>query len=162
MPAETFTIRAPRSSAEWEAYYALRWRTLRRPWGQPVGSERDELDATATHRAAITDGGEVIGTARLHTQAPGEGRIRYMAVEEAHRGAGTGSHLLAALIRAARAQGLSRLVLNARAEAVAFYRRNGFETVGDGPTQFGVKHVVMIKDLAPGQETDSVLARAAS
>ena len=40
-------IRAQSSQDEWDAYFRLRWECLREPWGQPLGSERDELEEQA-------------------------------------------------------------------------------------------------------------------
>ena len=48
-------IRSPETEQEFAAYYELRWRVLRKPWGQPSGSERDELDAAATHVAGYDE-----------------------------------------------------------------------------------------------------------
>ena len=140
-------IRAPESAGEWDAYFDLRWRVLRQPLGQPIGSERDAQESIATHRAAVTPDGSLVGVARLHAQSALEGKIRYMAVEHGCRNAGIGGLLLDTLVREATSHGLSRLVLNARTEAVEFYGRRGFVRIGVGPTQFGIKHASMFKRL---------------
>ena len=44
-------IRIPETEEEWEDYYALRYRVLREPLGQPIGSERNEGDETGIHFA---------------------------------------------------------------------------------------------------------------
>ena len=38
---EKLQIRSPETPEEFEQYYHIRWKTLREPWGEPVGSERD-------------------------------------------------------------------------------------------------------------------------
>ena len=69
-----------------------------------------------------------------------------MAVEESLRGGGLGQAVLDELERLAQRQGKSVIVLDAREAAVGFYRRNGYEAVGEGPVLFGeVRHSKMQK-----------------
>ena len=78
----------------------------------------------------------------------GVGQVRYMAVEEPLRGRGFGQAVLDELERLAKRQGMSVIVLDAREAAVGFYRRNGYEAVGEGPVLFGeVRHSKMRKSL---------------
>ena len=128
------------------AYYELRWRVLRKPWGQPFGSERDELDDAATHVAGYDEVKRLVCVGRLHTVETGVGQVRYMAVEESLRGLGLGHAVLDELERLAKRQGISVIVLDARESAVGFYRRNGYEAVGDGHVLFDeVRHSKMKK-----------------
>ena len=139
-------IRSPKSESEFEAYYELRWRVLRKPWGQPSGSERDELDDAATHVAGYDEAKRLVCVGRLHTVETGVGQVRYMAVEESLRGLGLGHEVLDELERLAKRQGISVIVLDARESAVGFYRRNGYEAVGDGHVLFDeVRHSKMKK-----------------
>jgi len=72
--------------------------------------------------------------------------VRYMAVEEPLRGRGLGQAVLDELERLAKRQGMSVIVLDAREAVVGFYRRNGYEAVGDGHVLFGeVRHRKMRK-----------------
>ena len=41
---EPLILRSPESPDQWDAYFDLRWRILREPWGQARESERDSLD----------------------------------------------------------------------------------------------------------------------
>ena len=128
------------------AYYELRWRVLRMPWGQPSGSERDELDAAATHVAGFDEVKRLVCVGRLHAVETGVGQFRYMAVEESLRGLGLGQAVLDELERLAKRQGISVIVLDARESAVGFYRRNGYEAVGEGHVLFDeVRHSKMKK-----------------
>src|SRR5437868_8913026 len=72
--------RSPASPAEWDAYFDLRWRLLRHPWGQPRGSERDSLEDSAIHLLATDDTGRALACGRLHLNSPTEAQVRYMAV----------------------------------------------------------------------------------
>lgn len=42
-------IYEPKSEEDFEKYYDLRWRILRRPWDQPRGSEKDGLEDKSLH-----------------------------------------------------------------------------------------------------------------
>jgi GNAT superfamily N-acetyltransferase len=85
-------------------------------------------------------------------------RLRGMATHPQHRGQGLGSALLSYCIERTHQAGGNLLWCNARTPAAEFYRRKGFETVGEefetpdiGP------HVRMRLDLSrqPGSEADT-------
>jgi GNAT superfamily N-acetyltransferase len=131
-----------------EAYYDLRWRLLRAPWGQPRGSERDALEDEALHVTA-SDDGCLVGIGRLHFIDAGTAQIRYMATLDAHRGRGVGTAVIERLEQLARAQGAHRIVLNARQSAVPFYTKLGYMVTGEAPTLFGtIAHARMEKSLS--------------
>ncbi|NIR61052.1 MAG: GNAT family N-acetyltransferase [Gammaproteobacteria bacterium] len=142
------TILEPETEEDFERYYELRWRILRAPWHQPRGSERDALDAQAIHLMACLADRVPVGVGRLHLVAPGEARIRYMAVAPAQRGLGIGRRLLAALEGRARTAGVRRIRLEAREAAVEFYRRHGYRAAGPGHVLYGrIRHRRMDKTL---------------
>ena len=150
-------IRSPESESEFVAYYELRWRVLRKPWGQPSGSERDELDDAATHVAGYDEAKRLVCVGRLHAVETGVGRVRYMAVEEPMRGRGLGHAVLDELERLAKRQGMTAIRLDARESAVGFYQRNGYEAVGEGHTLFGdVHHSKMRKQFAVSNPEEGV------
>lgn len=141
-------IRSPESDAEWSAYYDLRWRILREPWQQPRGSERDELDATATHRLILDIDSRVVAIGRLHALDNQTGQIRYMAVERGCERQGLGTRILSALERAAIDQALNTIRLHARAPAVPFYQHHGYTTLEASHTLFDtIPHYLMQKSL---------------
>jgi GNAT superfamily N-acetyltransferase len=138
----------PSSDRDFGAYYYLRWRILREPWGQPRGSERDDLDGTSIHFMARAPDGSPVGVARVHFLTPVEAQLRYMAVEENHRGRGIGTLLLSALENRAREAGALSMVLDARESAVGFYRRRGYRDVHPAHTLFDtIPHIRMEKRL---------------
>lgn len=142
-----YRVVTPQTEAELEAYYQLRWQLLRKPWQQPKGSERDEFDEYAYHRMMVDDNGKLVAVGRLYVSGD-EAQIRFMAVIPECRGQGLGSRMVQALEQVARQQGVRRLVMNAREEAVAFYSQCGFTVVGEGPISFGkIPHRQMIKAL---------------
>jgi N-acetylglutamate synthase-like GNAT family acetyltransferase len=143
-------VRHPASEADWTAYYEIRWRVLREPWGRPRGSERDELDASSIHFMACLEDGAVAGVARLHFNSPEEAQIRYMAVAPERQGRGAGAALLRAAEEKAAAMGALRAVLNARDNARGFYEKMGYRAVKPMPALFGsIAHWWMEKKLRP-------------
>ncbi len=142
-------IITPQTPAQFDAYYELRWQVLRAPWQQPRGSERDEHEASATHRMVIDNTLQVRAVGRLHSLDADTGQLRYMAVDPDYRGQGLGKQILLALEDAARTQGLQNLVLHAREPVVEFYRRQGYELLGRSHTLFGeIPHYKMHKTLS--------------
>ena len=57
-------IISPKTEEEFEKYYELRWRILRKPWNQPLGSERDDDEDNSFHLMAI-ENNKTLGVARL-------------------------------------------------------------------------------------------------
>ena len=110
--------------------------------------ELDEHDAAALHAVIRNRLGQPIATARLLQPAPGEGRIGRMAVDRVVRGQRWGRMLLDALTEAARARGDTLLTLHAQRSAEGFYRRAGFETVGEPYEEAGIAHITMRRNLA--------------
>ena len=141
-------VRSPETEREFRVYYDLRWRVLREPWGQPLGSERDEHDVTATHVAGYDEAKRLVCVGRLHAVGTDVGQVRYMAVKESLRGRGLGQAVLDEIERLAKQQGMRTIVLDAREEVAGFYLRNGYVATGDGHTLFGeVRHTKMEKSL---------------
>ena len=132
-------VTTPRTADEFERYFELRWQVLRDPFNQPRGSERDELDLPGSgteHAVIFADSGEAVAAGRIQLNTPDEAQIRYMAVAESRRGEGLGRLIVRRLEEIARSRGATYAVLNARDEAVGFYRSLGYEVVGVGPTIF--------------------------
>ena len=55
-----FQVSTPQSSEDWQAYYQLRWQVLRAPWGEPRGSEQDDMEQDSEHRFIKNKEGEVL------------------------------------------------------------------------------------------------------
>ena len=119
-------LRKPHTDADWKAYYALRYSVLREPWNQPLGSEilTDEQDAI--HIMAI-ENDHVLGVARMHESAPYQGQVRCVAVATDQQGKGVGKAIMQALELQAEAKGWREIVLEARENAVPFYKSLGYQ-----------------------------------
>ena len=147
-------VKHPQSKQDFEKYYHLRWEILRKPWNQPKGSEKDELEDSAFHIMVCEDNGTVLGVGRLHSNSENESQIRYMAVEENYRGRGIGEIVLSKLEEAAKNRGARQIVLNARETAVQFYEKAGYEVIEPAHTLFdAIKHFKMRKNVGPVSES---------
>lgn len=140
--------RAPQSEEDWQRYYALRWRVLRAPW-QAEGPPREDDDAQSIHRMLCSASGDVLAVGRVHQIDPHTAQVRFMAVEAGCERRGHGSRLLRALERTAAAElGVHTVILQARENAVPFYRYHGYEMVEKSFLLFGeIQHYLMRKRL---------------
>lgn len=107
----------------------------------PVELEWDEFDNDCLHILTIDASGRPIGTARLLP----DGHIGRMAVVEKWRGKGVGSAMLRRVLKEAKKQHLQQVVLNAQTVAIGFYKRFGFQVVGEDFFDAGILHVKMVR-----------------
>jgi len=141
-------ISEPKTKTEFEKYYELRWKILRKPWNQPKGSEKDDLENKSIHRMVCDNSGEIIGCGRLHFNTEKEAQIRYMAVEENYQGKDVGSQILKSLEKSAKKNGVKYIILNSRDIATKFYEKQGYRIVEKDQTLFGsIEHYRMRKQL---------------
>ena len=113
-------IRTPKTDLEWEAYFELRFKILREPLGQPLGSEHNDGDKIGEH-FALFDEGKLRAIARLDVHSEGVSQVRFVAVDTSLRGKGYGRLIMDATEEASKVQGNSKMMLQARENAVDFY-----------------------------------------
>ena len=119
---------------------------LRQPWQQPAGSERADDDATATHAMLVDENSKVLGVGR-HQHPPTEVQIRFMAIRSDQQGNGLGGEILKYLELIAHKWQVDKITLQARENALNFYRRNGFKIVEKSHLLFGeIQHYKMVKN----------------
>ena len=141
-------ISTPVTPAEFEAYYLLRWQVLRKPWGQPKGSEKDELENTSFHLMAVIESGKICGVCRLDFIDDSTGQIRYMAVRPDMQGQGVGHGLIEKAELHAQEKGLHRIFLHSRASACDFYKQQGYTILEKSYLLFNeIQHFNMEKQL---------------
>ena len=141
-------IKTPESPADFAEYYQLRWEVLRAPWQQPRGSEKAPDDATATHALLLNDREEAIGVCRMHLQTPAEAQIRFMAIRPDYQGQGLGQKLLLYLEEKAREAGATFITLQARENAVKFYKKCNYIVLEKTHLLFdSIQHYKMQKEL---------------
>jgi predicted GNAT family N-acyltransferase len=140
-------VRSPENQEEFEKYFALRYKILRQKWNQPRGSERDELEDSSIHIMAL-ENDLVIGCCRLQFNSTEEAQIRYMAVEEGWQGKGIGRLMLLEAEKKAREKGARYIMLEARENAVEFYKQNDYTVTKESYLLFDViQHYTMIKNI---------------
>jgi predicted GNAT family N-acyltransferase len=118
-------VKQPDSAKEFKQYLDLRWKVLRAPWGEPKGSEIDDIEDRCFHVMATLDD-KVVGVGRLQYNTGNEAQIRYMAVEKEHEGNRIGRRIVEALEQEAGKRNIKRIVLDAREPAVGFYQKLGY------------------------------------
>ena len=129
-------IRPPKTKEELDSYYNLRYELLRKPWNQPKGSEKDELEDKSFHMAAF-DQDKIVGVGRLHKNTDEEGQIRLVAVHEDYRNNGIGKAIMNKLHQKAKELKLKKIMLNARKNAIGFYKKLEYKIICKAPTIFG-------------------------
>ncbi len=143
------TLRSPKTTDELTRYYQLRWQILRKPWGQPQGSEQDAHEKQAIHKMVINEQDEVLAVGRLEKVDSCQGKVRFMAVSETAQGQGLGQQIVNCLEAQASQLGMKEITLNARENAVGFYQKLGYKTVKFSHKLFGeIKHYTMVKKLS--------------
>ena len=105
----------------------------------PEELEWDQFDAVSVHALAINNAGQPVGTARLLP----DGHIGRMAVLKEWRGQGLGSALLTKLLQVLVKRHQFQAQLHAQTSAILFYKKFGFEIVGEEFIEAGIPHVKM-------------------
>jgi len=146
----SFKLTSPVSAEEFERYYDLRWRILRKPWDQPKGSEKDDKESSSLHLMITDEKNKIIGIGRGHFNSAVEAQVRFMAVEEGYQKLGIGSKILKELENRLREKGAEYIVLNSRDTAIPFYLKHGYSEVKQTVTLFeSIPHHIMRKKLIP-------------
>jgi N-acetylglutamate synthase-like GNAT family acetyltransferase len=123
-------IKVPKTKEDFEAYYDLRYRVLRKPLGQPKGTEKDDYEPISYHFMAVDDEtGEVVGVVKLYEKAPGIGQLSHMAVAEDRQGEGIGKIMVEALEIKAKELGFNKYGMTARDNVIGFYEKCGHHVV---------------------------------
>lgn len=111
---------------------------LQERWGHLDETKNPDLDDIAAAYAGglflvAYRGERLVATGALLAEGEGVGRIVRMSVARDVRRRGVGRRMLQALLEAARARGYGKVALETTAtwaDAVAFYRREGFRSLG--------------------------------
>jgi N-acetylglutamate synthase-like GNAT family acetyltransferase len=143
-----YTVKLCSTAEELEAIIDLRVKILRRPWSQPRETATDELEGTSVNAFIGNEKGQVIACGRLQENAGKVGQIRYMAVDSAYQGQGLGKLILQFLEVEAKKLHLSKIELQARENAVHFYKANHYAIKEKSFLLWGIiQHYLMEKFL---------------
>ena len=145
---DNFEIRSPISEEEWERYDNFRWQVLRKPIKMSHIPLKDNLEEASIHLMGVTSEGKIIACGRLHLNTSYEAQIRYMGVSEDSRRSGIGSKMLKKLEDDAIKQGANQIMLNARENAVPFYKSLGYFEVGPYESDIQIPHTRMEKKIS--------------
>ncbi len=147
-------IQSPATRDEFKAYYALRSRVLREPWGQPRGTEKDDYEPLSQHFMAVReDTREIVGVVKLFEKEPGVGWFSHLAVAPAYQKKGIGKMLVARMEEEARKRGFRVLGCYARLNTTNYFEKLGYRIAGLPTHYFGTTQVVwMQKDLEQPEE----------
>ena len=139
-------IRSPQTTQEWENYYFLRYEILRKPLGQPEGSEKNDGDKDGIHIALFEDG-IIRAIARLDVSEPKIAQVRFVATDSSSRKKGFGKMIMLEAERISKERGDKKLILQARENAVDFYLSLGYKMIKKTHLLFGqVQHFLMEKE----------------
>ena len=145
---DNFEIRSPTSEEEWERYDNFRWEVLRKPLKMSHIPLKDNLEEASIHLMGVTSEGKILACGRLHLNTSEEAQIRYMGVSEDLRRSGIGSKMIEKLEEEAINQGANQIMLNARENAVAFYKSLGYFEVGPYESDIQIPHTRMEKQIS--------------
>jgi len=139
-------LSSPETEQEFQQYYHLRWRILRKPWGQAEGSEQDDNENNAYHVMAM-ENNKTVAVARLEFFND-TAQLRYMAVDDAYQKQGIGRSIILHMEKYAKENNTHTLFLNAREIAVGFYEKQGYKVTEKSYLLFGsIQHFKMMKKL---------------
>lgn len=127
----------------------FRYKMLREPWNQSFDSATDGNEADAVNAYIEDSSGTVIACGRLHENPGFKGQIRFMAVANEYHGKGLGKLILKFLEEKAKEMHLRKIELQARENAVEFYKSQGY-TVKEKTFLLWdlIQHYLMEKDLS--------------
>lgn len=139
-------IRIPTTEKEWEEYYDLRYRILRKPLGKPVGSEKNDGDKTGKHFALYSHN-QLKAIARLDQAGRDISQVRFVAVEENTQGQGFGKKIMRAVEFDSKKSGNQKMILQARENALEFYLKLDYKVIKKTHLLFDqVQHYLLEKE----------------
>lgn len=124
-------IVSPKTHEDFKNYYELRFNILRKPWGLPKGTEKDDFEPISKHFMAVeSESGHIVGVIKLMEKEKGVGWFSHMAVQDAYQNKGVGKMLLAFVEDEAKRDGYSILGCMARLNATDYFAKAGYVIKG--------------------------------
>jgi len=139
-------IKTPYTKDDFKAYYALRYRVLREPFGQAKGTEKDDFEPISQHFMAIDDTtGEIVGVVKLFEKEEGVGQFSHMAVLETRQHQGIGQILINTVEDASRVTGFKVLGAMSRLTSTKYFEKFGYRITGLPAHYFGTTQIVWME-----------------
>ena len=133
-------------SEEYHQEQELRDRVLRKPLGMSLYDENMEAEQHDVHVGAFIHG-TLAGVLILTRINAAEIKMRQVAVDEASRELHIGTEMAIFAEIYSKKNGYSTMMLNARKTAVGFYKKLGYETIGEEFLEINIPHFKMRKCL---------------
>lgn len=133
-------------SKEYQESVDLRNKILRLPLGMLLDEEDLRKEKSDFH-IAFLENNKVIGILILTPIDKDTVKMRQVAIADEYQGKGIGSGLVKFSEKAAIDFNFSKIILNARSTALGFYKKMGYETLGDEYVDESIKipHFKMMK-----------------
>ena len=131
---------------EYEEMVALRMKVLLNPIGIPRSYIHPEKEGQDVLIGAFEDR-QLTGCCILTRVDDTTVQLRQMAVEKAFQKKGVGVAIVAFAEAAAREKGYQKLMMHARDTVLDFYRKCGYQVVGEQFFEVGIAHHKMEKQL---------------
>ncbi|MDG2090335.1 MAG: GNAT family N-acetyltransferase [Gammaproteobacteria bacterium] len=133
------------NGAEYKAILKLRSTILRTPLGKKLSSidtigEEDQLHFGCMNKDQLI-GCIVVKPSDKEDSA----KLRQMAVDASFQGKGVGKQLISYAENHLKEKGFKNLELSARKSAQVFYKKLGYETIGEFYLEQGIEHIKMYK-----------------
>jgi len=109
----------------------------------PLDLEIDGLDYECYHVLAFDKENNPVGTARMMK----DGHIGRVAVLKKQRGLGIGLMMMNKLMEKAGSLGIKEICLDAQVNVIEFYKRQGFNEIGEVFMDAGIEHKRMVRIL---------------
>ena len=147
-----YYIRAASTPFEARGAAALRHRVFVTEQRIFDGHDRDAIDLVATHLVALStyasEADEIVGTVRIHEEAPGLWWGSRLAVDRDFRAISRlGVELIRLAVRTARARGCKTFLAHVQMQNVPMFRRLHWQDIEE-VSLHGVPHMRMRADLA--------------
>jgi predicted GNAT family N-acyltransferase len=120
------TVKQATTNSQLNSILQLRYEVLRAPWNQPIETATDELEQSSINAFIEDESGQIIACGRLQENENKVGQIRFMAVHDSYQGKGLGKLIVDFLEDKGQELNLKIIELQARENAVEFYKRSGY------------------------------------
>lgn len=121
-----YSVKIATTNQQFNSILKLRYEVLRKPWSQTIESATDQLEEKSINAFIQNNKGVFIACGRLQENENKIGQIRFMAVDQNYQGKGLGKLIITSLEEKAKELKLNKIQLQARENAVSFYKNNGY------------------------------------
>ncbi|WCT53858.1 GNAT family N-acetyltransferase [Paenibacillus kyungheensis] len=131
---------------QYRACLSLRDEVLRQPLGLSIWDDPWQEEGNDIHICATLEQ-DTIGVLLLRPIDQQVIQMKQVAVSETVRGKQVGKKLVELAEQIAIAKGYRTIILHARENAIPFYKKLHYSSVGEPFTEVGIKHSKMIKHI---------------